>query len=278
MRRLTLALCLTAAACSPAPHDRDDPPRTMLDVSENAAPGLRVSAAPGVAFNYRYDFRLPGTEIAAVQERHAAACEKLGLARCRISGLRYSVNDRDRISGTLELKLAPDIARAYGKEGIAAVLAAKGSLSNAEITGVAVGSQITAGNNEASRLRADLADIEKQLATGQRSARERVALQEQADRLRAELRRLSADKADKQQSLATTPMSFSYRSGSPLGILDTTGTITQAIDTARWSFLAIFSLMIVALGALGPWVLIGGALVWAGRKLALRFGRRPVAV
>ena len=59
-------------------------------------PGIAPSAAPGVAFNYRYAFRLPGERISAVQEQHAAACEKLGLDRCRITGMRYRlVNDDD---------------------------------------------------------------------------------------------------------------------------------------------------------------------------------------
>ena len=46
-----------------------------------AAPGVDVTAAPGVAFNYRYAFRLPSENISGVQEAHAQACEKPILIR-----------------------------------------------------------------------------------------------------------------------------------------------------------------------------------------------------
>ena len=71
-----------------------------------AGPNVRVSAAPGVAFNYRYAFRVPDAKIAAVQEEHAAACETLGLSRCRITGMRYSLIDEDEVTASLAFKRA----------------------------------------------------------------------------------------------------------------------------------------------------------------------------
>ena len=59
---------------------REQAPMTEMAASESmsadavAGPNVRVSAAPGVAFNYRYAFRVPDAKIAAVQEEHAAAC------------------------------------------------------------------------------------------------------------------------------------------------------------------------------------------------------------
>jgi hypothetical protein len=44
-----------------------------------AAPGgIDITAAPGVAFFYRYAFSLPAEKVATTQEAHAQACEKLG--------------------------------------------------------------------------------------------------------------------------------------------------------------------------------------------------------
>lgn len=93
MRASGTAVCIAIAmlaGCSKAPDGTDAPA-----ASDTAgAPGIAVTAAPGVAFNYRYGFRLPPRAIAAVQEAHASTCEKLGIARCRITGMDYPVPPR----------------------------------------------------------------------------------------------------------------------------------------------------------------------------------------
>ena len=65
------------------------------------------TAAPGVAFNYRYAFRLPAERVAEVQEQHAQACEQLGVARCRITGMLYRLVNDDDIEAMLAFKLDP---------------------------------------------------------------------------------------------------------------------------------------------------------------------------
>src|SRR5215207_2894852 len=70
--------------------------RADASAEQAGGPNIAVSAAPGVAFNYRYAYRLPNARIAPAQEAHAAMCEKLGITRCRMTGMRYSlVNERD---------------------------------------------------------------------------------------------------------------------------------------------------------------------------------------
>src|SRR4051812_2612282 len=65
------------------------PPGIVPAAGAPEPPDIAPRAAPGVAFNYRYAFRLPPKRIAQVQEEHAQACEKLGVARCRITGMLY---------------------------------------------------------------------------------------------------------------------------------------------------------------------------------------------
>src|SRR4051812_15014720 len=80
------------------PSDAAAPSPRMAVSPTNSFPPPEISppAAPGVAFNYRYAFRLPANRIGQIQEEHAAACEKLGAERCRITGMLYRlVNDRD---------------------------------------------------------------------------------------------------------------------------------------------------------------------------------------
>lgn len=138
---LSLLTLLALAACGQA-ADRNSTPSESADVTPDAsadAPGLSVTAAPGVAFNYRYAFRLPSARIAAVQEQHAQACEQLGLARCRITGAKYRVVGEREIEAMLAFKLDPTFARTFGKTGVEAVGKAQGMLVDAEIDGVEVG-------------------------------------------------------------------------------------------------------------------------------------------
>ena len=53
---------------------------------------------------YRYAYRLPSAKISLVQEAHAQACEKLGLDRCRITGMRYRLVNQKDIEAMLALQ------------------------------------------------------------------------------------------------------------------------------------------------------------------------------
>src|SRR3546814_14491299 len=95
----------------------------MAEVAADAAggPDVAVTAAPGVAFHYAYAFRLDDDRIAGVQETHAAACETLGTARCRITGMTYRLVRENEVEARLEFKLDPAIARKFGRDALASV-------------------------------------------------------------------------------------------------------------------------------------------------------------
>jgi len=118
------ALLLFLAACSEKAPE-----------SSSEAPSISPSSAPGVAFTYYYDFLLPNSTVAEVQEQHASACEKLGPARCRIKGLRFHVGRGENTDASLDLLLDRDLARSFGKDSVAGVVKAGGQLSSEEITG-----------------------------------------------------------------------------------------------------------------------------------------------
>ena len=103
------------------------------------APDVSPTAAQGVAWRYAYEFQLPDDAIEAVQEAHASECEALGVSRCRITGLRYSVSNDNAVSAMLEVKLAPELARQFGKQATGNVRKAGGRLSNTEFSGEEVG-------------------------------------------------------------------------------------------------------------------------------------------
>jgi hypothetical protein len=270
---LPLSVLLLATACG-SPH-RDAVPaqsenmpvaeRSMstADVASPTPPGFTPTAAPGVAFNYRYAFRLPAKRISEVQEQHAALCEKLGVDRCRITGLLYRfVNDHD-IEGMLALKLDPAIARQFGKQGIEAVTRAEGMLTESEITGEDAGSEIAAATRNVGQLEEDLRKVEAQLANkGLRSA-ERAELQVQAQQLRESIRATRATRAERQESLAKTPVVFRYGSGDLAPGFDNGSPIGKAFrnagDNLAWSVAALIQIVLAIL----PWALVLALGWWA---------------
>ncbi len=280
MRKTISLLALTAlAACSQEsagpPGDgtaSGQPlPRTAFSAEEApTAPGIAPTAAPGVAFNYRYAFRLPSERIAQIQEQHAAACEKLGIDRCRITGMRYRlINDRD-IEAMLAFKLDPALARQFGKQGIDTVATADGMLVDSEISGKDVGSEISATDRGTAQVREDLERVESQLGKAGLKSSERVELQAQAERLRQTLRADRATQADRRDSLASTPVVFRYGSGDLAPGFDTRPSVQAALERAGENFMNGVSLLIVILITLLPWGVAIALLVWLYRRFIRR--------
>jgi len=229
-------------------------------------PGIAVTAAPGVAFNYRYAFRLPGERVAAVQEQHAAACEKLGLDRCRITGMRYRVVNEQDVEAMLAFKLDPAIARAFGNQGVAVVTQADGMLVDSEISGEDVGTDIAASNRAETQYDEDLARVETQLARPGLRAAERAELQAQARQLRDSIRATQANRADKREMLAKTPMVFAYGSGDLVPGFDTDSTFAQALEDAGDNLVGGISVMLVIAVTLLPWALLALLGWWLWRR------------
>lgn len=255
------------SACSKAP-DAQRESTASYDVSPipgaaSEASGVRVTAAPGVAFDYRYAFKLPASRVAGAQEAHAAACEKLGIARCRITGMRYTLTGENSVEAMLAFKLAPEIARGFGKSGIDLIKAAEGTLVDAAITGTDAGSVIDAAAVERARAAEELKRIDAQLARGSRPA-ERAELQ--AQRAAAERRIAGAEdtNAAQRESLANTPMTFSYGSGPAIRGFDASAPVKSAVDIAIASAQFTLTFVLGALAVLGPpaLALLLGLLLW----------------
>jgi len=250
-----------SAAVSSTPFARNAPP---------PPPGISPTAAAGVAFNYRYAFRLPGARVGAVQEQHAAACEKLGLDRCQITGMRYRLVGEDDVEAMLAFKLDPAIARQFGKSGIDLVTRSEGMLVDSEISGEDAGSEIAAASRNEAQLNEELQRVEAQLArAGLRSA-ERAELQMQADRIRESIRATRANRADRQESLAKTPVVFHYGSGDLVPGFDDRSPIATALERASDNFVSGIAVLLVIGLTLLPWALLAFLLIWLYRRFGWR--------
>lgn len=268
MRRLSVLLVVSLlAGCGKAPDVASD------------EPNVNVTAAPGVAFSYAYFYTLPAANIGRVQELHAQACERLGVDKCRITGMTYNVRGPDDVDGSLEMKLAPALARAFGREGTHAVDAADGMLSSAAIKGTDVGTEIAAAESNASTLAQDRKTLDQQIAAT-RSDRQRTELTQQRAGLESQRRDLAANVRTQRALLASTPLTFEYRAGASIRSLHATTPLMRAADTALASVEATVSLVLQAIALLfAP--LLAIALLWLGwrwrGRRAWRWLRGPEA-
>lgn len=239
-----------------------------------SGPDISPTAAPGVAFNYRYAFRLAAERISEVQEQHAARCEQLGPNRCRITGMLYRRHDEDNIEARLVFKLDPTIARAFGREGVGTVVRADGMLVENEITGTDVAPVIRQAGRSAAELREELSRIEARLA-GRLTAGDRASLEYDAQELRARIRAVEQNRAEAEETLATTPMTFVYGSGHYVPGPQPRRPFGEVVEDAWDNFLGGSMILFTILLTLLPWALVA-LLGWvAYRWLRHRFRLRP---
>jgi hypothetical protein len=280
-KALGALLLLSATACGSSEQgDRGSQNMATFDVQEQAtadasapaAPGapprppeISPTGAPGVAFDYRYSFRLPPERIGQVQEQHAAACEKLGPDRCRIVGMTYEQDGDEDVSAQLLLRLDPQLARRFGREASDAVIRASGLVTRAQITGEDVGSAIESEQQIQGKMQDSLKGIEGQLAAKGRSGTERAELQRQAEELRRSMRAGEQTIGERRKQLASTPMAFRYTAGETDQSFagDARQALGASADGAR--------ILLIILLYLLPWLLAAFAAALGLRWIRRRF-------
>lgn len=283
MRRslpLLVLLLATAAACSQGEQD-PSPPRSdrSSDVSNSTTevaedsqfaggestretgPGIDTTAAPDVAFDYRYGFRLESDRIAEVQDQHQQLCERYTLARCRITGMTYRTVSEDDVQATMSFSVDPAIARQFGRDAVQRVNAAEGTVTESEITGTDVGTQIRSTGRSLAQLEADLARIETRLQGMTAASAEKSQLNYEAAQLRAQIRALRESNEANQESLATTPILFRYGSGAYAPGEARQPSLTETARDSGEDALYGLTLLLRVLIMLAPWALVAG-LAW----------------
>ncbi len=254
MRWLGIAItCLALTGCSKAP-DRD-------------GPGESASTASGVAFAYRYDFRLPSSRISDAQEAHAKACEQLTPARCRITGMTYRLDGAGQVAASLDVRVAAEIARAFGRRGVQGIEAAGGALTGAEIIGTDAAPAIESAKLNADDAGADRVDIEKELARSDLPPATRNDLLTRRAALLQAQRENGVAATGAQASVSTTPISFSYAAGTGVG---PTARLSEAAQAGYLSLTWTLATLLTLIAYLGPplVLLLLIALLWH------RLGRR----
>lgn len=259
MRRLLLigAGCVALAGCS----QRDG----------GGGAGEAATDAAALAFRYSYTFRLPSARVAAAQDADARRCEQLGAARCRITGMTYTVDGSGEANASLAVALAAPLARQFGREGVAAIEGAGGMLAGAEISGTDTVPDTVTGDTGAARSQAELTRLDRQLARRDLPGPERAELTRQRAAVVARAQAASDGAAGARASAATTPVSFAYHAGRGVGAR---AELAEAGQTAYASLLTTLSVVLTALAVLGPPALLLLALALLWRRWGLAAWRR----
>jgi len=232
-----------------------------------AAPRIGIEAAPGVAFDYAYTFRLADDRISKVQEEHAAACETLGIQRCRIVDVRYQLTDEKLVEAQTQFKLDPGIARKFGAGAIASVEKAEGVLADASVAGEDVGTEILASQQRSAGSEAEIARLEERLKAGGLDKRERAELLSQISQLRGELAGERQTRRSGEARIAWTSVAFNYASDGGLPGIGHENPFASASETLMRSGSTALSFVLTLGAALLPWGILLALLVafWRSR-------------
>ncbi len=248
--------------------DAQDSAFTGGEAGREAGPNIGTAAAPDVAFTYRYGFRLGADRIAAVQGQHQEICERLTLARCRITGMSYRADNARDVEAMLAFAVDPAMAGAFSREAVQNVTAAEGAIAESEITGENAGTPLRANQRGRADLEADLARIETRLRGLDPMSAEKSGLETRAAQLRTQIRAMREAGDAQQATLATTPVLFRYGSGrhapGPAPTPTLGETARDSGETALAGLLLLLRLIIIA----APWALAGLAGFWIVRRLA----------
>lgn len=238
------------------------------------APNISSTAAPGVAWRYEYDFLLPDEAISAVQESHASRCESLGLSRCRITGLRYTVSEENAVAAMLQVKLEPSLARQFGKVATTDVTKADGRLSSTEFTGEDTVEQASQAGRTLAESQSRIAEIQRQLQNRPLKDNERAQLQAELQQLRSRSSDAAAAQAGVAQKLAATPMEFNYYGRGGVTGFKGRNPIMDAARSFVASLVTMITVLLQFLAWVLPWALLGAAILMLIRSRAGRAARR----
>ena len=255
----------------PPPLEAADAAAAAADAAELAAiPGLAVGV-PKIAYRFGYGFRLPSQAIKPLQERHADMCEARGPRRCRILSMKQAENEGDYTYGSLQLAVAADEARAFGKELVGASGKVDGELIASSIDGEDLSKQLV--DTEARlRARTVLRDrLLEVLRSRSGTVKELVEAERGVAQVNEEIDEATSWLAEMRARVGYSRMELTYESGAPA-----TGGFAEPVREA-WASVGgilggIAAVLIMLLAVVGPLGVLLFALVWLWRRSGLSMG------
>ena len=263
-----------AASVSPPPPPPPPPAARGQERTANAEALPPSMAAPlpvgmpQVAYTYAFGFRVPASAIRPMQERHADMCEAKGPQTCRIVSMNTGESEGDYAYGSLQLAIASDQARSFGKALTATSEGMNGELISSAIEGEDLSKRIV--DTEARlRARTVLRDrLMEVLRTRRGTVAELVEAERGVAQVNEEIDQVRSWLTEMRGRVAYSTMTLEYQAGTPSegGFLDPIRSAWGSLATIFGSILAV--LMVIGLVIL-PLVLLVWGLVRVARRIGL---------
>jgi len=236
-----------------------------------AAPPEASSIAvttPRIAYTYGYTFRLDRERIAAAQERHIAACRRLGPALCRITAMQRGETADGAGAANLKLQIAATLADEFGRGLIAVVGEGGGETVDRTIAAEDLSREMI--DSEA-RIRTREVLIQRLtvlLQTRSGNIAQAVEAERAINTAQEELEAARAALADMRGRVAMSTVEIAYQARGPAP--DSTNPIVQAFGSVATAAASSVGAMILIVGVLLPWALAGGLVFLAIRAIGRR--------
>lgn len=267
---LGLVLLLGVAGCGGPPGEERAVAGTTevadatAPVRADAAAGERAIAGP-IAYAYALAYRVAGARIDDVQRAHEDRCELLGRARCVVLGTTLDGRDGQFGRGTLDLLVAPDVARRLTRAFDAIVSEAEGDLIQSRVEGEAVDVALLAARAAATD-RARTRDAARASAAARADGwlEEKVAADMAAAEAGAAVEAAAGALATLEGRLKMSRISVTYESRLPVDT-DRGRPVAQAWARAGGLFGESLGLLLTVLAAAAPFGALAGAIWWMRR-------------
>jgi hypothetical protein len=276
----TLPLVLGLAACNKsadtgASREADNAAEVVMTDSmarpESAGgdqpPAIDASIAPGVAFDYQFGFSLPEKAIAAMQAEHGRLCARIGVSQCRVVGLTFTKARGGEISADMTFKLDPALALNFTRDATDLVNRADGKLETSQVEGSNVGDEIVQDDKSVQAQKAELARLTAEQKIPGLSKARRDEISRELAEIRRALAGAGKDRDAKVESLATTPVRFSYEANETILGFGRGSPVQQGLSSGSASLNMFLTFVALIVGTLWPWALAGFGVWWLIRRL-----------
>ena len=236
-----------------------------FDVSASPA----AAQGPRIAYSFEVSYALDGGSIAAIEARHAALCDALGRARCRVASSSVSDGSDDEGNASGEARLIVDarLADAFGKRLDAVVTTAGGRITNRGSSGEDVTKQVIDVDARIAAKQALADRLVALIRTGNGGVGDLVGAEKAYAEAQGELEAARGEQAALAERVAMSDITLHYVSRGAGSVL---APVARALHGAGASFGWSVAGLVTFLVVTAPWLVLLGGAVWVLRRLGWR--------
>lgn len=234
-------------------------------------PSTIAVTAPRIAYTYGYSFRLDGDRIAAVQERHVAACRRLGPERCRVIAMRRGETSDGAGGANLKLQIAASLADGFGRSLVAVASEGGGETVDRSIAAEDLSRQMIDSEARIRTREVLIQRLTTLLQTRSGNIAQAVEAERAINSAQEELEAARAALADMRGRVAMSAVEIAYavRDAAP----DNANPVVYAGNQVASAAASSLGAMILIVGVMLPWALAGGLVFLALRAVRRRSER-----